>query len=167
MVVSVVAAVSAFAVGVYSYERHRGPTDSVFFGTWQMHGLCLDCTFYYRLQPDHNVIGFREADADFRSPVGHGRWYAGGELLVIHFATGDGGSMVDYLRVVDIAPDLIRLRSDGHDVLMQRAAPSAPQASNHAMQRTAGRSAFPLSMTSTFNLQPRAPSPAVADLVSR
>ena len=30
-----------------------------------------------------------------------------------------------------------------------------------AMQRTAGRSAFPLPMTSTFNQQPRSPSPAV------
>ena len=39
--------------------------------------------------------------------------------------------------------------------------------SNQAMQRTAGRSAFTLLMTSTFNLQPHAPSPAVADLVSR
>ena len=38
---------------------------------------------------------------------------------------------------------------------------------NQAMQRTAGRSAFPLSMTSTINPQPRAPSPAVADLGSR
>jgi hypothetical protein len=38
---------------------------------------------------------------------------------------------------------------------------------NQAMQRTVGRSAFPLSMTSTFNPQPHAPSPAVADLVSR
>jgi membrane protease YdiL (CAAX protease family) len=38
---------------------------------------------------------------------------------------------------------------------------------NQAMQRTAGRSAFPLSMTSTFNPQPRALSPAVADLGSR
>jgi hypothetical protein len=38
---------------------------------------------------------------------------------------------------------------------------------NQAMQRTAGRSAFTLSMTSVFNRQPRAPSPAVADLVSR
>ena len=38
---------------------------------------------------------------------------------------------------------------------------------NQAMQRTAGRSAFPLSMTSTFNQQPHAPSPAVADLGSR
>ena len=40
-------------------------------------------------------------------------------------------------------------------------------ASNQAMQRTAGRSALPLSMTSTFHLQPHSPSPAVADLVSR
>ena len=38
---------------------------------------------------------------------------------------------------------------------------------NQAIQRTAGRAAFPLSMTSTFNLQRRALSPAVADLVSR
>jgi len=38
---------------------------------------------------------------------------------------------------------------------------------NQAMQRTAGRSAFQLSMTSTFNPQPRSLSPAVADLVSR
>jgi hypothetical protein len=36
-----------------------------------------------------------------------------------------------------------------------------------AMQRTTGRSAFELSMTSTFNQQPRALSPAVADLMSR
>jgi hypothetical protein len=35
------------------------------------------------------------------------------------------------------------------------------------MQRTAGRSAFSLWMTSTFNLQRCAPSLAVADLVSR
>jgi hypothetical protein len=38
---------------------------------------------------------------------------------------------------------------------------------NQTMQRTAGRSAFPLSMTSTFDPQPHAPSPAVADLVPR
>ena len=38
---------------------------------------------------------------------------------------------------------------------------------NPAMQRSAGRSAFPLSMASTFNLQRTAPSPVVADLVLR
>ena len=40
-------------------------------------------------------------------------------------------------------------------------------ASNQTMQRTAGRPAFSLAMNSTFNPQRRAPSPAVADLVSR
>ena len=35
------------------------------------------------------------------------------------------------------------------------------------MQRTAGRSAFYLSVTSIFNLQRRALAPAAADLVSR
>ena len=38
---------------------------------------------------------------------------------------------------------------------------------NQAIERTAGRAAFPLSMTSTFNLQRSALSPAVAGLVSR
>jgi membrane protease YdiL (CAAX protease family) len=42
-----------------------------------------------------------------------------------------------------------------------------PERPNQAMQQTAGRSAFPLSMTSTSNLQPHAPSPTVADLGSR
>ena len=46
-------------------------------------------------------------------------------------------------------------------------ASSARKTPNQAMQRTAGRSAFPLSVTSTFSLQPPAPSPAVADLGSR
>ena len=41
------------------------------------------------------------------------------------------------------------------------------QASNQAMQRTAGRSALPLSMTSILNPQRRALLPAVADPVSR
>src|SRR3954468_2674338 len=42
-----------------------------------------------------------------------------------------------------------------------------PMTPNQAMQRTADRCAFSLSMTSTLNLQQDAPSPAVADLVSR
>jgi hypothetical protein len=38
---------------------------------------------------------------------------------------------------------------------------------NQAVQRTAGRSPFQLRVPTNFNEQPRAPSPAVADLVSR
>jgi hypothetical protein len=40
-------------------------------------------------------------------------------------------------------------------------------ASNQPVQRTAGRSAFQLGVASKFGEQPRALSPAVADLVSR
>ncbi len=43
----------------------------------------------------------------------------------------------------------------------------AAQTSNQAMQPTAGRARFELSMTSILNQQRRALSPAVADLVSR
>jgi hypothetical protein len=55
-----------------------------------------------------------------------------------------------------------------HEITQPAGFPLRPQTRpNQAMQRTAGRSAFQLSMTSPFNLQPHAPSPAVADLVSR
>ena len=48
-----------------------------------------------------------------------------------------------------------------------RAQLAATQASNQAMQLTAPRSVSPLSVATTCNLQPRALSGAVADLVSR
>ncbi len=52
-------------------------------------------------------------------------------------------------------------------IISRKPALCGTRSPNQAMQRTAGRSPFPLSMTFTFNLEPRAPSPAVADLVSR
>jgi hypothetical protein len=54
-----------------------------------------------------------------------------------------------------------------NDTMRQWRHEHSPKTSNQAMQRTAGRLAFYLSMTSTFNLQRRSPSSAVADLVSR
>jgi len=50
--------------------------------------------------------------------------------------------------------------------LIEAALREYPKTPNQAMQRTAGRAAFPLSMTSTFNLQRRSSSPAVAGLGS-
>ncbi len=166
IVAFVLVALGTFATVVWTYERyHRGPTDAVFVGTWEMQGLCMDCSFYLTFQTDHKVVSVDESTDT--QPATTGRWYAGGEVLVIHYNTVErAGSWV--MRIVDIAPDAIRLRGDdGGDVLMLRSAAPPPKASNQAMQRTAGRSAFPLAMTSTFNPQPRAPSPAVADLGSR
>jgi hypothetical protein len=85
---AIVLALVSFGALVYIYERyHRGPTDSVFFGTWQIEDGCIDCTHLITLEPNHNAVGFgdymgREGILDYR-----GRWYAGGELLVIHYNT--------------------------------------------------------------------------------
>ena len=65
---------------------------------------------------------------------------------------------------------LVTYPGDSHRIIAlgrSQWAPSSTKRPNHAMQRTAGRSAFPLSVISIFNLQPRALSPAVADLGSR
>src|SRR5436305_1799406 len=83
IVASVLVALGLLATLIYSYERyHRGASDAVFVGLWEMEGLCMDCTFYFQLQSDHKVLGYGE-DRE-RSP-GRGRWYAGGELLVIQY----------------------------------------------------------------------------------
>lgn len=144
IIASTAVGLCALAIGIYGYERyHRGPTDSVFVGTWQMEGLCMDCTFYWRLQPDHSVVGFGEADPDFRWPAGRGRWYAGGELLVIHFAAEQADAVRSFvMRIVDIAPDVIRLRRDGEEIRMLRFTHEPPHASNQAMERTAGNLAL-------------------------
>jgi hypothetical protein len=126
VVTSVVVALSVLAAAVYAYERHhRGPTDAVFVGLWQMEGMCMDCTFYFLLQPDHTVLGIGE-DRDLRSPGGRGRWYAGGELLVVHYSTAEATNSI-VMRIVDITPDVIHVRKDGREFRMIRT-PIPPQA---------------------------------------
>src|SRR5256885_819699 len=52
------------AVGglVYYYERyHRGPTESVFFGTWQDTLPAMDSTTYFQFDPDHSLVCFGES----------------------------------------------------------------------------------------------------------
>jgi hypothetical protein len=161
-----VAAIALSSAGIYAYERyHRGVDDSVFVGIWAVDGLCFDCTLYLYLQPDHTMLSVGE-DLDTRSAAAGGRWYAGGKLFVIHWNHPQGTEAL-LMGITDISPDVISLRKGGRDVSMVRLRAPPPKASNQAMQRTAGRSVFPLSMTSTSNPQPRSPSPAVADLVSR
>lgn len=126
IVASVVVVLGAFAAAVYTYERyHRGPTDSVFFGTWQMQGMCIDCDFYLTLQPDHNALGFTEAEPDDRRLDGRGRWYAGGGLLVVHYDTPEQAfSLV--MHIADISPDVILVRRDGREIRMVRSAHATP-----------------------------------------
>jgi hypothetical protein len=80
----------------------------------------------------------------------------GDSYVVLNYARGRGSAFTEVVR--ELAADE---RSFWHDTV------DAARKPNQAMQRTVGRSASPLSMTSTFNLQRRSPSGAVADLVSR
>ena len=101
IIASSVVLLALAGVGIYVYERYyRGPSDSVLVGTWQIEDGCMDCTHLVTLEPNHNAVGFgdylgREAILDYR-----GRWYAGGELLVIRYDTPERGFFGTYpLRV--------------------------------------------------------------------
>ena len=141
-----VAALAAFAALIYTYERYyRGPTDSILVGTWEMtmpYGL--DTATWVKLDPDHTAIwfsdGFGGHREDFRSS-----WFAAGPYIYMRY---EGKRMI--WQIIDIGTDELRLRLSNQDYIFKRSTREPPQAFNQAMQRTAGRSAFQLSMISTF-----------------
>jgi hypothetical protein len=128
-------------IGIYIYERyHRGPSDSVLVGTWELEDGCIDCTNWIILQADHKVVGFGEGMGrkflDYR-----GRWYAGGELLVIHYDTPEESQSI-VMRILDISGDAIRVRWSGRDMRLIRSTVAPPQASNKTLQPTARTASF-------------------------
>jgi hypothetical protein len=131
----------SFGALIYFYERHhRGPSDDVFFGTWVLEG-CYDCTMFIAFQPNHDVIGFQDYGAFENHLDYRGRWYAGGEQLVIHYDDGGEGQLI-VMKIQEITPGLIRVRWNGQDRRLTRSSRTPPQASNHAMEPTATRRAF-------------------------
>jgi hypothetical protein len=132
-------------------------------------------TCYYTFRRDH-TLRRRYRNGDRIQPS---TWRVRGDRLIEHWWAA-GMEHIDVCRPI-IRGDTLsfgvhetRIRERGGTWNRGRAAfPSiyrrcaTPKASNQAMQRTAGRSAFLLEMTSTFNLQQHTLSPAVADLVSR
>jgi len=127
-------------VGIYVYERYyRGPSDSVLIGTWQIEDGCIDCTHLVTLEPNHNAVGF----GDYMGEQGildyRGRWYAGGELLVIRYDTPEESQSI-IMRILDITSDVIRVRWGGNETRLKRSERRPPQTSNQTLQPTAGRS---------------------------
>jgi hypothetical protein len=131
-------AVGLLCAFVYAYERYyRGPTESVFYGTWEIEG-CMDCTAFLTLTPTHKVISFTDSLGSRDNPSFSGRWYAGGELLVIHYDTPEESQSV-ILRILDITPNTLRLRVSGSEVVWRRSDRVPPQSSNKSLQPTASR----------------------------
>ena len=146
-------------IGVSVYERYyRGPSDTVLVGTWQIEDGCIDCTNFIALQPNHSVVGFGDSIAGENQLSSRGRWYAGGQVLVIHYDTAEEARSV-IMRILDIAPDTIRVRWDGREIRMTRSTRMPPQASNHALEPTPDRRGNSLSMTASLHSEAtRAPA---------
>src|SRR5215471_15701973 len=120
IVAGVIVVLIAFSVIVYSYERYyRGPDESIIVGTWQMEDGCIDCTNLVALERNHNVIAFSDSLAGENKIEYRGRWYAGGQLIVIHFWDNEhsGGT---YWKIIDIARDALRVRIAGKEFVFKR-----------------------------------------------
>jgi hypothetical protein len=140
---AVVTALAAFTAAVYRYERyHRGPDDSVLFGTWQCVDVCY-YPLYYKFTPDHNVEVLDFEDAS--SVIAKGRWYAGGDFIYLRFTQPalefEGKREVLIWRIEEITPTEIRARllSDEPPRVYRRVDLAAAHASNQTLQPTAGR----------------------------
>ena len=129
---------------VYSYERyHRGPNESVLFGTWQCGEACYYHT-YYRFRPDHSFELLDDQDSS--TVIGRGRWYAGGDFIYLRYTDPqlvelEGKRSILIWRIEDITPSELRVRlwSGDPPLVYRRVNLVSPHASNHAMERTADR----------------------------
>jgi hypothetical protein len=143
----------SFGALIYRYERyHRGPTDNVFFGTWVIIDGCMDCTNLITFQPNHDVIAFGDHlggkdELDYR-----GRWYAGGEQLIIQYDDGGEGRLI-VMKIQEITPNAIRVSWGGTEMRLTRSQRAPPQASNQGMERTADRCAFTSRLARTLSFQ--------------
>jgi len=137
-------ALGLFGAVVYSYERyHRGPNDSVLFGTWQCVAECYH-PLYYRFHPNHNFEVLDDEDSSIT--LLRGRWYAGGDFIYLRATEPEleleRKREVLIWRIEDIKSTELRARiwSKGPPQVYRRVDLASPHASNQALQPTAGRS---------------------------
>ena|SRR5438874_12207497 len=143
---SIVVVVAAFSIAVYSYERYyRGPSDDVLVGTWRFPPLGGGDT-YFRLNADHTFRVFSDEVPEKDSPL-KGTWFGGGAFVYFIQPVFDrDGFPTDHplyiWRLEGMSPNElhIRLNPDGVPQQVRRVSADSPNASNQALQPTAGRS---------------------------
>ena len=148
IVTGVVLAIALFAALVFVYERdHRGPSESVFFGTWQR-SQGGDAATFVRFSADHTVVGFSDGIGgpmvDFR-----GSWFAGGTQIFLRYE-----GRIHVWKIIEILPDEFQVHESSPDIsVYKRVNVSPPEASNHAMERTPTRRAFAFPIAATSSLR--------------
>jgi hypothetical protein len=106
---SVVLAIGVFALVVYTYERyHRGPDDSIIFGTWLNPITVADEPSYYEFRSDHRFVLFAVFDGRAERIL-HGRWFAGGQNIYLRYDEPEH-SWPLILHIVDISSSEMRVR---------------------------------------------------------
>jgi hypothetical protein len=126
-----VCALIGASVLVYHFERdHRLPDDSILFGTWETRSNIT--TDWMTLKPDHTLVWSSYNGAN--TIDWEGVWYAGGKYI---YVGGEGRPGIG--EIIDVTPNQLRLRIAKQDIVFKRVASVPPEASNHAMERTADR----------------------------
>src|SRR3977135_2634039 len=144
--VAVFVGLATLGVLVYRFERyHRGPTESVFYGTWQDTRPAMDTVNYLRFTPDHTALLIGDGLGEL-SVRAKGKWYAGGEKIYfwMRFRYSEEQPSLVVWRIEDIKPNEITVRR-GNDAPMRfirvtlDVSEAVPEAFNQTLQRTAGR----------------------------
>lgn len=157
---------------VYVYERdYRGPSGSVFCGTWEM--PLFDDQVYLQLNPDQtfSMFGLFEGAPN---PFAKGRWYAGGPNIYLRF-TAENLEEADrpwVFQIIDFQPEQFRVRfvrrysGDAQIMTFRRANLNSPSASNQpgvtSIDSGPARFAmFQTSQTPNHTMQRTATKPAI------
>jgi hypothetical protein len=148
VIASAVVALAALGALVYGYERYyRGPSESVFIGTWQR-SQAGDSATFVKFGADHTVVGFSDgiggSMVDFR-----GSWFAGGTQIFLRYE-----GRMHVWKILNILPDEFQVHESSPDVsVYKRVNVNPPEASNQTMERTATRRAFVSSIATIFLLR--------------
>jgi hypothetical protein len=134
------------AAGIYEYERaYRGPSESAFYGTWQIPDSVLDSAAYLEFRPDHTFFLHSSPLTDEERYPPLGKWYAGGPNLYVRFDADQmgEGTRPQIWHIVDVQPNEFRIRYFRSSTIhiYKRGDPAATSASNQTMERTADRRA--------------------------
>lgn len=102
-----------FGALIYGYERyHRGPSESVLYGTWQDTTPAMDTVSYFQFRPDHTLLFLVDGLGDLRV-MAKGRWYAGGEKIYFWVRFPDSEDPSPHLvvwHIEDIQPNEMSVR---------------------------------------------------------
>ena len=112
---TIVLAVVSVGALVYGYERyHRGPSESILYGTWQFPLGEHDAYFQFNPDQTFSLLNLFEGQVN---TLMKGRWYAGGPNIYLRFSAEDLGQRRPIiLHILNIEPNELRVRMWGNDV---------------------------------------------------